>query len=142
MGRTQKNQRVYLLAGDLKLDWVSVRDVAEVCVAALTENSQKTALSVTSGRLLGFHEVCEKINDTIGTSLKYKPATLWGFIAYSRTGGAQWSYILITLLLHFLPRFSAHQGVVLGELQEVLGREAESVEKFAERNAQQFRRLL
>lgn len=132
---------IYLPAGQLALDWVSVRDVAAIAVAALTGAITEPAITVGSGRLTGFAEVCTTVNAAAGTAFRYRPVSLPGFVVRSRRIGRDWPFILIMLMLHFLPRFTAPAPPAISDLPRLLGREAETLAEFAARNRTAFRRL-
>jgi len=138
----KKNRRVYLPAGNLELDWISVRDVAGVCVAAMTGKTWGSAVTVCSGVRIGFAEACSIINHVAGTDLSYKPAGLLRFVLYSRRQGIPWSFIAVMLLLHFAPRFERGSQEDCGGSAALLGREMETLGAFAARYQYRFRELL
>lgn len=138
----QENRRIFLPAGGLKFDWVSVRDVAALSVAALIGETPEGGLCAATGQLFDFGEVIEQINATLGVSLRYEPATLWGYVSYSRTKGTSWGLIMVMLLLHYLPRFAPTKKTPPpSALTEILGRAPESIEAFARRQSDALRQL-
>jgi uncharacterized protein YbjT (DUF2867 family) len=138
----ERNRRIFLPAGKLKLDWVSVRDVAAACVASLEGKAAGTTVTVCSGTLTGFAEVCEAINRIVGTRIEHEPAGLIGFVRYSRRQGISWQYIAVMLLLHFLPRMERVSPEPCTEVRTLLGRAPETLESFIERNQSRFEDLL
>ncbi|WP_380057580.1 NmrA family NAD(P)-binding protein [Falsihalocynthiibacter sp. SS001] len=137
----KRSNRIYLPAGDLKLDWVSARDITEICAKALTGEITSQAVTVTSGACMGFDEVCQKLNGTLGTTIQYHAASLLGFVRHSRRHGVGWSYVFVMLMLHFLPRFSRDTSAPVDRVHRLLGRPAETIEEFAKRNAETFSKL-
>lgn len=137
----ERNQRIYLPAGNLQLDWVSVRDVASVSVAAITGAVGESSVTVCSGVGIGFAETCEIINRVTGTKISYQPAGLLGFVLYSRRNGVAWSYIGVMLLLHYLPRFQKQEFGKASAAKTVLKRDLETLEEFVSRNRDQFTML-
>ncbi len=137
----QRNRRVYLPAGRLALDYVSVEDVAALAVAALLGRTTRKALVASGGRKTGFAEVCRIISATAGVEVRYVPATLVGYIGYSRGRGMAWNMIFVMLMLHFLPRFGRSRPPVPGDVAPVLGRPPETLEAFVARRAETFRTL-
>ncbi|WP_424983874.1 SDR family oxidoreductase [Maritalea sp. S77] len=126
-----ERNRVYLPAGNLKLDWISVLDVAELCTKALLRETSANQITASSGHKLGFEEVCDKINTTIGTSFQYTPALLFPYIFYMKRQNAKWSYIFVMLLLHYFPRLTKPLENNATEIEKILGRSAETIEEFA-----------
>lgn len=136
-----QNHRIYLPAGNLKLDWVSVADVAAVCANALSGKFAIPAVSVCSGELKGFTEVCLTINRIAGTRISYERASLPGFVWYLRKTGNKWTYIGVMLLLHFFPRFERGTPTSSDTTRAVLGRQPETLEAFIRRNKLRFKKL-
>jgi len=137
----QQNRRIYLPAGRLQFDWVSARDVACVIVAALTGGVDGTAITVCSGRRIGFADACAEINRIAGTDLAYRPASLAGFVRHARRKGQAWSYIGVMLLLHYLPRYGRPAQDDCQPVREVLGRDPETLSAFISRHAARFSTL-
>jgi len=136
-----RNRRIYLPAGQLALDWVSARDVAAVCVAALTGGVPCPAITVTGGARLGFDAACDQINATLGTKIRYENARLIAFIAHSRRTGTAWSFILVMLLLHFVPRWGRQPPPPPVDWPVWIGRAPDTVADFARRNSDTFNKL-
>lgn len=101
----KNNQRIFLPSGALKFDWIAVADVAEASVCALLQPMEQGAVEVCSGKLTGFQEVIIRINALCGTNLTYESPSLLRFVTYELKKGTSFPYILVQLLLHFLPRF-------------------------------------
>lgn len=136
-----QRQRIYLPAGGLALDWVSARDVAEVSAAALTGKVPTPAINVCSGEKTGFHAVCKTINRVAGTNVVYKPAGVLRYVIYARKTGAKWLYIMVMLLLHFLPRFEKSSPQICEDMVNTLHRKPETLAAFVLRNRSRFAAL-
>ncbi|WP_193143153.1 hypothetical protein [Meridianimarinicoccus sp. MJW13] len=137
----EKNRRIYLPAGRLELDWISVRDVATVAGAVLTGAVSEPAITICTGRATGFDAVCQTLNRVAGAQVSYQPASLPGFVRYSRKTGMRWPFIGVMLLLHFLPRFGRQRLDDPGPTQAVLGRPPETLEAFVARHENRFATL-
>ena len=135
LAEIQRNSRIYLPAGKLELDWVSARDVAEICANALIGKVQAESVNAISDQRFGFAEICQRVNQTLGTEIRYEPASLFGYIVHGRKAAKPWSFILVMLLLHYLPRFGRGQPRAVGDISGILERPAESIETFASRKA-------
>ncbi len=132
--------RIYLPAGGLALDWISVRDIAAVIAAALTGQVGHEAVTVSSGRLMDFEAALAAVNRAAGTGFRYVRASLPGYVIHARRQGMGWPMIMVMLLLHFLPRFSRQQATP-GDVEAVLGRAPETLEDWAARNRDRLRAL-
>ena len=136
----EKSGRIYLPAGRLALDWISVDDVAACVAAALTSKVDRSAISACSGSTMTFTEALDIINHEAGTCFRYEPASLPGFIIHERKRGRSWGMIAVALLLHFLPRFS-HEKDCRSHVLDVLGRRPETLSNWAERHRFRLREL-
>lgn len=136
----RRTGRVYLPAGGLRLDWVSVRDIAGVITAALTRADLPEAVTISSGRLMDFDAALKAVNAAAGTRFRYQRASLPGYVIHARRQGLGWPMIMVMLLLHFLPRFSRQQAVP-GDIEAVLGRPPETLTDWAARNRDRLRAL-
>ena len=71
---------VALPAGQVREPIVDVDDIADVVVAALTEDGHNGQLyEVTGPRLLSYDEIAEALSVAIGRSVRYQPITLEAF---------------------------------------------------------------
>jgi uncharacterized protein YbjT (DUF2867 family) len=130
-----RSGRIVMPAGGLELDWISARDVGALCAHALTEPSGETAIDAVSGQRMGFSEVCKRVNAALGTKLAYEPLSMPGYIRHARRHGADWSFVGVMLLLHWLPRLSAEAPAGPDAVTPRLGRPPETIEQFAHREA-------
>lgn len=136
----EKSGRIYLPAGRLALDWISVDDVAACVAAALTGKADRSAISVCSGSMMTFTEALNIVNHEAGTCFRYEPASLPGFIKHELRRGRSWGTIAVALLLHFLPRF-LHDKDCRSDVLDVLGRKPETFSNWAERYRVRLREL-
>ncbi|MEJ6398818.1 NmrA family NAD(P)-binding protein [Yoonia sp. 208BN28-4] len=137
----QDDQRIYLPAAQLGFDWVSARDVAAVAVAGLINPDTPQAVTVSSGQLIGFAKVCAIINELTGSQLRYQPASIIGYVRHARRKGHKWSYILVMLMLHALPRLTGQSAGDASVAGRLLGRPPETLRHFVTRNAAVFQGL-
>ncbi len=73
---------VILPAGDVREPFVDTEDIAEVAVAALTEDGHAGQLyELTGPRLLTFAEAVEEIARATGRSIRYIPVTLEQYVS-------------------------------------------------------------
>lgn len=137
-GELATNRRIYLPVGELKLDWVSARDVAAVSALALTGCVPENAVTVCSGVEIGFDEVCEAINLIAGSSVAYQRASIVGYVFQARKSGMSWSFIMVMLLLHFLPRIGKKPQTDCTKTVKLLRRNLETLDEFIVKNQSRF----
>ena len=72
-GDDYKNGALYLPAGDGKVGWVDVRDIAAVNVAVLLnpEKYRNQTLTITGPKALSYTEAVAVLNDVLGKDTKY-----------------------------------------------------------------------
>lgn len=142
-----RNRRIFLPAGRLRLDWVSVRDIAALIVAALTGQIDRPVIDACTGNRAGFAEVADLLTRRTGLRFDYRSPGLVRFIAHERRQGTAWSFIGVLLLLHYLPRFGGGgggkggQGPECTDIPDILGRPAETLEDFIARHRDRFAAL-
>lgn len=103
---------IALPAGAIREPFVDVDDIAEVAVAALTEDGHAGRLYETTGpRLLDFGEVAEEISAASSRPVTYAPVTLSDFHAgLAETGEADLADLLTELCREVLDGRNAYIG--------------------------------
>ena len=134
-----ENNRIYLPSSDLVFNWISVDDVAEVAIEALECNLTKDSLEIT-GSNLNFYQVVSAINNICGIKVKYDSPSLVKYVIYNLKKRKKISYILVMILLHYLPRFE-RKNHNSADFQNVTGRQPLSMEKFIRDNCSKFQQI-
>lgn len=122
-------------AGDVREPFVDCDDIAEVAVAALTEDGhQGKVIELTGPELLTFGEATEQLAGALGRPLRYQPVT---FEQYA-SGLAQHFAPPVVHFFIDLFRFlmDGHNATIADGVQQTLGRPARSFQRFAEEAAQ------
>ena len=126
----ETQHRIFLPAGSLKLQWIAVTDVAEAAAIALTQNIAAQGLTVCNNTSHGFAEVAKMINAICATNLTYRSPSLLKYVGHSLRQGKPLSFILVMLLLHYLPRFSRHSVTIESDFERFVGRRTMSLVDF------------
>jgi uncharacterized protein YbjT (DUF2867 family) len=131
-----------LLAGELALPvdavgepFVDVEDIADVAVAALTEDGHAGRLyELTGPRLLRFEEAVAEIAAASGREIRYVPITLEQFTGAMEQDGMPPD---LTALLAFLfgEVLDGRNASTADGVQQALGRPARDFREFARREA-------
>lgn len=135
-----ENNRIYLPSSDLVFNWIAVDDVAEVAAKALKCDFNKNSLEITGISNLNFYQVVSAINNICGTQIEYVSPSLIEFVIYNIKKSKKISYILVMILLHYLPRFNKKNNKST-DFQNVTNRQPISIEKFIHNNCSKFQRL-
>ena len=99
--------RIFLPAGKSKFLWMDVSDI-EMAVAAILHDSKKhlnKAYTITGGELSNFEEVAGMLTKALGREISYLSPNLIRFFFTKRKEGVPIAYILVMIMLHYLPRF-------------------------------------
>ncbi|GAA3046122.1 NAD(P)H-binding protein [Actinokineospora globicatena] len=118
-----------LPAGDLAEPLVDVDDIADVVVAALTEDGHAGKVyEVTGPRLLTFAEAAAEISAASGREVRYLPVTLEQFnTALVEAVGPEYAEIVTALCAEV---FDGRNASVTHGVREALGREPRDFSEF------------
>ena len=147
------DDRLYVPAGDARVAWVDVRDIAAVAAQRLT-TALPTGLRMPlvsthvpdpeaagterlpwqeAFHLTGpappvtFAEVAACLSEALGRPIRYEPASMLGYLHHlKRTRGLPWAQAIVLLVLHVGLRYGQAEAVD-GMLARCLGREATSI---------------
>ena len=137
----EENKRIYLPAGDLRLSWVAVSDIAEIASEALLHGLKDSAVALGGSERYNFKEVVEKINRMCKTDITYESPFLAQYIYYCLKKGKSWSYIFVMLLLHYFPRFGRKRSGKAGDFERIMGKKPTTLEQFIRNHAETFEKL-
>jgi uncharacterized protein YbjT (DUF2867 family) len=132
-----RDDRIYVPAGRRPVNWIDVRDIAEVAALVLTEPEKHRGESYT---LAGpgpvpWSEVERALSAALGRTIRYDPATVFGYWRHLSRKGLPRGAILVQTILHVLLRFG--QGATEDStLERLLGRPGRSVREYVNDAAQ------
>ena len=112
----KRNKRIFLPSGDLKFNWIALADVA---VKALVTKDFVKTVDISNTEFHSFPEIVSLINEIAGTTLKYESPSLLRYLFYSLKTGHKIGYILVMLLLHYLPKFQK-SAPVTSEYEKIM----------------------
>lgn len=131
------DNRIYVPAGKGKVSFVDLRDVAEIAADALL-NPQKhkgTAYNLTGAEAVGFAEAAAMLSTLLARDIRYKPASMLGYILHQRRAGRPWMAAFIQTVLHVGLRFGA-AATPDATLATLLGRKPRSLHSYLADHAQ------
>jgi uncharacterized protein YbjT (DUF2867 family) len=118
-------------AGDTPEPFVDIDDIADVAVAALTEEGHEGELyELTGPRLLTFEEAVDEIARAANREIRYVPVSIaeFGSILAEADVPPEWQSLLKYLFTEVLDGRNAH---VVDGVQRALGREPRDFSEFA-----------
>lgn len=136
-----ENNRIYLPSADLKFNWIAVSDLAEVVKKALECDLNVDSLEIIGSSNLNFQQVVSAVNKICDLNVTYVSPSLVEFVIYNLKKRKKLSYILVMLLLHYLPRFSKKKVLTSTDFEQVTDRKPMSIEQFIHDNCYKFQRL-
>ncbi len=131
----RERDRIFLPAGKAPFLWVNVADIGKAIAAVLQAPSdhENQAYTITGDELLNFHEVAELLSQALDRKIAYiSPNLLRFFIAKKRQGISN-AYILVLIMLHYLPRFQ-QRPEVSADFTKLTGEQPAKLEEFIRAN--------
>jgi uncharacterized protein YbjT (DUF2867 family) len=116
------NREIYLPSGDTKFALIDVRDIGDVAAIVLA-NPQKYVgekIELTCQKRLNFAQMTKSLSRILGVLITYKSPNLFSFFVHKRREGVATSFILVLMMLHFLPRFQRLPAIT-NSMQEITG---------------------
>lgn len=103
----RERDRIFLPAGKAPFLWVDVADIGKAIAAVLQAPSdhENQAYTITGDELLNFHEVAELLSEALDRKIEYVSPNLLRFFIAKKRQGVSTAYILVLIMLHYLPRF-------------------------------------
>lgn len=133
--------RIFLPAGKALFNWIDVGDIGKVVakVIAGPEDFVKAELTLTSTRRIGFAETAALLSRATGRSIQYISPNLLRFILVKRKEGLDFSFIMVMIMLHFLPRFQKTPPLTQ-DFENIMELPPNTLEEFIMANKEQWER--
>jgi uncharacterized protein YbjT (DUF2867 family) len=128
--------RIILPAGRAEVNWIDVRDVAEVAalIFANPELHRGKSYSLTGPRAVNLDHVARLLSEATGRRIDYEAVSIARYVLHLHRRGLPKGAIVIQTILHALLRFG--QGAKYdATLEQLLGCPARSIETYIRENA-------
>ncbi len=104
-----KNQRIYLPAGKSKFTLIDVEDVGKVAAVILLDPTkhQNKAYELTNKEQMSFGEMAAVLTEVLDKKITFVNPDLISFYINKRKEEVPSMFILVMIMLHYLPRFKA-----------------------------------
>ncbi len=104
-----ENNTIFLPAGNAKFTLVDLKDVGEAAASILAHTSKhiNKAYDLTNNEQLNFKQMAAILSRELGRTIYYKSPNLVSFYVKKRKENIPAMFILVMIMLHFLPRFKA-----------------------------------
>jgi uncharacterized protein YbjT (DUF2867 family) len=133
------DDRIYVPAGHAPVNWIDVRDVAEVAALVLSAPARHRGQSytLTGPGPVSWSEVVDALSAAVGRPIRYEPASVLGYARHLSRRGLPRGAILVQTVLHVLLRFG--QGATMdATLGQLLGRPGRTVREYIADRAQRW----
>jgi uncharacterized protein YbjT (DUF2867 family) len=130
-----QKKRIYLPAGKAAFTLIDVADIGKVAAAVLSDYGQhrNKAYALTTAERYTFSEMAAQLSAHLGMPVKYVSPNLMQFFQTKRSEGLPTGFILVMIMLHYLPRFQKPPEIT-NCVQEVTGAPPTTFRQFIERN--------
>ena len=109
-----EDDRIFVPAGDGRIAWVDVRDLAELAVATFADPGAhaRAAYTLTGSQAVGFSEVAALLTAAVGRPIRYHPASIVGYLRHLRRRRDQlWMQAIVQTVLHTELRRADHRRI-------------------------------
>jgi uncharacterized protein YbjT (DUF2867 family) len=129
------HQSIFLPAGNAKFTLIDVRDVGEVAATILINPTKylNKAYELTANDTLSFAEMAEKLSKGLGMPITYTSPNLIHFYWEKRKEKMPFAFILVMIMLHYLPRFQKTPQNTEG-VKNIIGQEPITFDQFIKDN--------
>jgi uncharacterized protein YbjT (DUF2867 family) len=100
-------REIFLPAGKAKFTLIDIRDIGTAAAIVLTNHTahKNKAYDLTSNEKLSFNEMAQLISKGTAQQVRYISPNLFRFFLRKRKEGVSATFIMVMIMLHFLPRF-------------------------------------
>lgn len=129
------HDRIFLPAGKAKFLWVDVMDIGKAIAVVLQDVAahRNQAYTITGNELYDFEEVTRMLSEALGRKIDYVSPNLLRFYLIKKKEGMKPAFILVMIMLHYLPRFQKAPHIS-PDLTNLSGDVPISLRDFMERN--------
>lgn len=134
---------IYLPAGDAPFLWIDVADIGKAIAAVLgnTQAHRNKAYTITGNNLLNFGEVTGMLSAALCRSIDFISPSPLSFFLSKRKEGVFTAYILVMIMLHYLPRFQKPPRIS-NDLAELTGEAPTSLANFIKKHSEVWKSSL
>jgi len=118
-----EDDRLYVPAGDGRVAWVDVRDVAELAALAFADPAGHAGrgYTLTGPEAVGFEHAATLLTAALGRPIRYEPAELRPYVGHLRRRGLPAAQVAVQTLIHANLRSGRGAGTD-PTLERLLGR--------------------
>lgn len=125
-----ERSEIFVPAGRGKAAFVDVRDIAELAARSFIDPALRgRAFTLTGPEPVSFDDVASALSDELGRSVRYRPASVLGYLRHLRQRQLPWGQAIVQTVLHLGLRFGNAKQVD-PTLEKLLGRRPLTVRQY------------
>ncbi len=130
-----KHNKIYLPAGKAKFTLIDTHDIGEVAAEILSRpaDHRNKTYDLTNGEKLNFLEMAAKLSKGLGRNISYQSPNLMQFFLVKSRENVPVMYILVLIMLHYLPRFQKEPALT-DWVQKITSRQPLTFDQFVQQN--------
>lgn len=134
-----EHQTITLPAGKAKFNWIDVDNIGEATAFLINEFDahKNKAFEITGRENMDFSAVANLLSDILGTTIRYKNLDPVRFYFKKRREGIPRAFVLVMIMLHFLPRFQKAPKLS-DDFEKLTGKAPTSLKEFVKREKNIF----
>lgn len=139
LSEIKAKQTISLPAGKAVFNWIDVENIGEFAAHMILhfDLHKNRAYEITGKENLSFFEVAEKMRNILDEDIRYRPMNLLSFFFLKKKQGVATPFILVMIMLHFLPRFQSAPPISNWYMQ-ITGKEPTPIKAFLRREKETF----
>ena len=128
-------KQIYLPAGKAKFTLIDVQNIGEIAAKIMSEPAThiNQSYELTCNEKLTFQEMADKLSLGLGTKITYISPNLASFTLQKLKENVPFSYILVLIMLHYLPRF-LREPFFSNAFMKIIGRNPTTFDQFVQDN--------
>ncbi len=136
-----EDSRLYVPAGNGRVAFIDVRDLADLTaqIFAAPAKYEGHGLTLTGPEAPNFAEVAALLSSTLARSIRYQPASIFGYVRHLKRRGLPWAQVAVQTVLHYGLRFGQAERVD-PSLEQLLGRRPRDIADYIRDHASCFAR--
>jgi uncharacterized protein YbjT (DUF2867 family) len=126
---------IFLPAEKAKFTIVDVRDIGNVAAKVLTDNTKhiNKIYELTNKEKMSFGEMAQKLSEGLGIKITFDSPNLIRFWWQKRKEKVPFGFILVLMMLHYLPRFQTEPKIT-DCIEQITGNASKTFEQFISEN--------
>jgi uncharacterized protein YbjT (DUF2867 family) len=126
-----EQDRIYVPAGQGKVAFVDLRDVALVAAKALVQPAEhlKQGYTLTGPQAVSFAQAAQMLSHCLGREIRYQAASITGYLWHLRRRRLPWMQAFVQTILHVGLRFGQAETVD-PTLRRLVGREPFGLDRY------------